>query len=77
MSKIIKFNGISKEFKISQKKKGVKGILANLFKREKKIIHALSDVTFDIEEGDIVGYIGPNGAGKSTTIKRRLHRNSG
>ena len=29
----------------------------------------LSDVTFDIQEGEIFGYIGPNGAGKTTTLK--------
>ena len=37
--------------------------------RKHKLIHALKNVTFEVEEGDIVGYIGPNGAGKSTTIK--------
>lgn len=67
MSKIIEFKEISKEFKIYAKKKG-KGFI-NLFRRDKKIINALSNISFDIEEGDIVGYIGPNGAGKSTTIK--------
>ena len=30
---------------------------------------AVSDVTFSIEPGEMVGYIGANGAGKSTTIK--------
>ena len=29
----------------------------------------LKDVSFDIKEGDILGFIGPNGAGKTTTIK--------
>lgn len=30
---------------------------------------ALKDVTFSIDEGEIVGFLGPNGAGKTTTIK--------
>lgn len=29
----------------------------------------ISNISFEIGEGEIVGYIGPNGAGKSTTIK--------
>ncbi len=32
----------------------------------KQVLH---DVTFNVEEGEIVGLIGPNGAGKTTTIK--------
>ena len=67
MSKIIEFNNICKDFKISQKKKG--NVILNFFRREHKTIEALKNVSFDVEEGDIVGYIGPNGAGKSTTIK--------
>ena len=67
MSKIIEFQNISKDFKVWTKKKG-KGFL-NLFRRDKKIINALNNINFEIEEGDIVGYIGPNGAGKSSTIK--------
>ncbi|MBV8657221.1 MAG: ABC transporter ATP-binding protein [Burkholderiales bacterium] len=37
--------------------------------RRFRLINAVKDVTFDIEQGEAFGFIGPNGAGKSTTIK--------
>ncbi len=30
---------------------------------------AISDLTFNIEKGEIVGFLGPNGAGKTTTMR--------
>lgn len=33
------------------------------------VIHALKNVSFDIQEGEIVTLIGANGAGKSTTLR--------
>lgn len=65
----IEVNNISKAYKISQRKSGIPGMVANLIvpKYEKK--EAVSDISFSIEKGEMVGFIGPNGAGKSTTIK--------
>ncbi len=30
---------------------------------------AISDVSFTVDKGEILGFLGPNGAGKSTTMK--------
>ena len=60
---------ISKTFKVAKKQSGFKATLKNFIKREYKYIDAIKDISFNIEEGSIVGYIGQNGAGKSTTIK--------
>lgn len=66
---VIELKGISKSFKVSKRDAGMRMAVKSLFKREYEEVHALSDVSFKIEDGEMVGYIGPNGAGKSTTIK--------
>ena len=69
MSKVIEIRNVTKEFKVLNRREGLKGSLKDLFSRDYKIVKAVNDISMDIRQGEIVGYLGPNGAGKSTTIK--------
>ncbi|WP_245587892.1 ATP-binding cassette domain-containing protein [Acholeplasma granularum] len=40
-----------------------------------KLTHAVDDIFFSLDEGEIVSYIGANGTGKSTTIKMMCRSN--
>jgi ABC-2 type transport system ATP-binding protein len=66
---MIEVKNLSKAFKVYKRKQGLNEAFKSLFTRKYETIHALKNVSFSIEEGEMVGYIGPNGAGKSTTIK--------
>lgn len=66
---IIDVQNISKTFKITKRRTGFKGALENIFHPEHEYKKAVNDISFNIKEGEMVGFIGPNGAGKSTTVK--------
>ena len=65
----IEVKGISKEFKVNKRSAGIPGMIANMFVPKYEIKHAVNNLSFNIEKGEMVGFIGPNGAGKSSTIK--------
>lgn len=66
---MITMEHVCKSYKIAKRNAGFGEACRALFHREYEVIHALNDVSFTINDGEMVGYIGPNGAGKSSTIK--------
>lgn len=66
---MIEFQSINKTYRVAKRQGGLGNAVKALFSREYELVRALNDVSFTIQDGEMVGYIGPNGAGKSTTIK--------
>lgn len=66
---MIRVENLSKDFKINKKYAGFKGAIKSFFTSEYTVKKAVDNISFEINDGEIVGYIGANGAGKSTTIK--------
>lgn len=69
MDNIIEIKNVTKEFKVLNRREGLKGSIKDLFSRDYKIVRAVDNINVNIKQGEMVGYLGPNGAGKSTTIK--------
>ena len=66
---MITMENVCKSYRIAKRNAGFTEACKALFHREYEEIHALRNVSFTINDGEMVGYIGPNGAGKSSTIK--------
>ena len=66
---VIEVKGLSKAFRTYKKQPGFQAALRGLFHRQYELTHAVKEVSFVVEEGELVGFLGPNGAGKTTTLK--------
>lgn len=66
---VISVKHLAKHYKTYQKEPGFLGSVKSLFHRKYETIKAVDDISFDIDEGELIGFIGPNGAGKTTTLK--------
>jgi len=66
---LIEVQGLTKTFRTYKKLPGFAGAVRGLFHRKYEQTVAVKDVSFTVEEGELVGFLGPNGAGKTTTLK--------
>lgn len=69
MNTIITVKNLTRIYKTYKRGNSFSETVKSLFRRQKVIIEAVKNVSFNINEGEIVGILGPNGAGKSTSIK--------
>jgi len=77
---VISARSLTKTFRIAQKDPGFWRAIKAIFHPIYRNVHAVKGISFDIAEGELVGFLGPNGAGKTTTLKMLsglLHPSSG
>src|SRR6187455_1162228 len=65
----IEASKLTKVYRTYRKERGLWGSIKGLVRRKHDDIRAADNVSFTIEEGELVGFLGPNGAGKTTVLK--------
>src|ERR1700741_3742798 len=65
----IEASQLTKIYRTYRKERGLWGAVKGLLWRRYDETRAADQVTFQIEEGEFVGFLGPNGAGKTTVLK--------
>jgi ABC-2 type transport system ATP-binding protein len=76
----ISIQKLRKVYTVNEREAGVLAAVRSLVRRRTRDVVAVSDLSFDVEAGEMVGFLGPNGAGKTTTLKMLaglLHPTSG
>jgi ABC-2 type transport system ATP-binding protein len=66
---VIEVDKLAKSFRTYRKQPGLAGAFKGLLRRDYESVHAVNDISFSIQQGELVGFVGPNGAGKTTTLK--------
>lgn len=66
---VIEIEGLSKSYRVYQKKEGLLASIGGLFRREYRVVEAVRSIDLTVNQGEFVAFLGPNGAGKTTTLK--------
>jgi ABC-2 type transport system ATP-binding protein len=66
---IIHIAHLSKTYVTYERGNSFREVLSSMIVRKTKPVQAVKNISFDVNEGELVGFLGPNGAGKSTTLK--------
>jgi ABC-2 type transport system ATP-binding protein len=65
----IEAHNLTKIYRTYRKERGLWGSIKGLVRRRHDETRAADKVSFQIDEGEFVGFLGPNGAGKTTVLK--------
>jgi len=66
---VILVEDLVKEYQVPERDAGLRSAIGSLFRRQVRTVRAVSEVSFSVAAGEMVGFLGPNGAGKTTLLK--------
>lgn len=66
---IIKVKDLRKTYKVNIKREGFKESIKNLIRPQYKEVEAIKNISFQIDDAELIGIVGLNGAGKTTLLK--------
>ena len=69
---VVHVDSLTKTYVVPEREAGLRASIKALVKRRHREVHAVEAISFEIDQGEVVGFLGPNGAGKTTTLKLSL-----